>query len=134
MRSATAVAACRDGPTEWGRTGVYALRMSVLTLLQALDKEKLAALLGAADVSNPAVLSVAAFIAKNVVQGNRAAQEWLLDWSDVEVAVREGRVVGLTTEVGQTKEFLSPLLSFLARRGCRGHFSCPSHPVWSTLL
>lgn len=39
---------------------------------KALDKEKLAALLGAADVSNPAVLSVAAFIAKNVVQGNRA--------------------------------------------------------------
>ena len=86
-----------------GSYWVQALRMSVLTLLQALDKEKLAALLGAADVSNPAVLSVAAFIAKNVVQGNRAAQEWLLDWSDVEVAVREGRVVGLTTEVGQTK-------------------------------
>ena len=49
------------------------------------------------------VLSVAAFIAKNVVNGNRAAQEWLLEWKEVEVAERNGKVIGLTTAVGLTK-------------------------------
>ena len=54
-------------------------------------------------MSNPVLLSVAAFIAKNAVNGNRAAQEWLLEWSEVQVAERDGKTIGVTTAVGLTK-------------------------------
>ena len=70
---------------------------------QALCQKKLAALFGAVDSTNPVLLSVAAFIAKNVVNGNRAAQEWLLEWKEVTVAERHGKTIGLTTAVGLTK-------------------------------
>ena len=60
-------------------------------------------MLGAVDAQSPALLTLGAFIAKNVVHGNRAGQEWLLDWKDIKVRVRDGRVVGLTTDVGLTK-------------------------------
>ena len=65
--------------------------------------EQIAALLGAANPSSPTSLSVAAFIAKNVVNGNRAAQEWLLQWNEVARAERGGVMVGVTTSVGLTK-------------------------------
>ena len=70
---------------------------------QALTVEQIAALLGAANPSSPTSLSVAAFIAKNVVNGNRAAQEWLLQWNEVARAERGGVMVGVTTSVGLTK-------------------------------
>ena len=50
---------------------------------QALKREQLAALVGAADPKNPALVLIAAFCAKNAQNGNRAAQEWLLDWSEL---------------------------------------------------
>ena len=41
------------------------------------------ALVGAADPTNPALVLIVAFVAKNVQNGNRAAQEYLLDWGEL---------------------------------------------------
>ena len=50
---------------------------------QPLKPQQLAALVGAADPTNPALVLIVAFCAKNVQNGNRAAQEFLLDWSEL---------------------------------------------------
>ena len=71
---------------------------------QALKREQLAALVGAADPKNPVLVLIAAFVAKNVQNGNRAAQEYLLDWEELsEVIGDNGISRGFVTEVGQTK-------------------------------
>ena len=68
-------------------------------MCQALKREQLAALVGAADPKNPALTLVAAFVAKNVQNGNRAAQEYLLDWGELtEVTGADGIVRGFVTE------------------------------------
>ena len=46
----------------------------------------------------------AAYVGKNVVDGNRASQEFFLGWEEVEEgASSEGEVLGVQTHVGQTK-------------------------------
>ena len=71
---------------------------------QALKREQLAALVGAADPKNPALVLIAAFCAKNAQNGYRAAQEYLLDWSEMDEHKDErGRAVGFSTEVALTK-------------------------------
>ena len=55
---------------------------------QALKREQLAALVGAADPKNPALVLIAAFCAKNAQNGYRAAQEYLLDWSEMDEHTR----------------------------------------------
>ena len=71
---------------------------------QALKREQLAALVGAADPTNPALLLIAAFCAKNLQNGNRAAQEYLLDWSELtEHTNRDGKTIGFSTEFLQLR-------------------------------
>ena len=96
-------------------------------LRQALKREQLAALVGAADPKNPALVLIAAFCAKNRQNGNRAAQEYLLDWSELnEHKVlnyvdkdESGRTVGFSTEVALTKVDR-------AQKGERKPLQCPS--------
>ena len=57
---------------------------------QALKREQLAALVGAADPKNPVLVLIAAFVAKNVQNGNRAAQEYLLDWEELSEVIGDG--------------------------------------------
>ena len=62
------------------------------------------AMVGAADPTNPALVLIAAYIAKNVQNGNRAAQEYLLDWSELSKHLRDdGCTIGFSTEVALTK-------------------------------
>ena len=71
---------------------------------QALQPKQLAAMAGAADASNPALLTVASYALKNCVHGNRGETEVMLDWSEVSKHVNgDGRVDGVVTDVGQTK-------------------------------
>ena len=46
---------------------------------------------------------IASYVAKNVVDGHRAKQEWLQEWEEVSEKVVGGKVVGLETEIGLTK-------------------------------
>ncbi len=72
--------------------------------VQALDAKKLKAMLGAADGSKAPVVTVAACAAKNAIKGDRLAQDELLDQHEVEEQLSlDGRRVGATYEVGQTK-------------------------------
>ena len=72
--------------------------------VQALSREQLVALVGAADPTNPALVLIVAFVAKNLQNGNRAAQEYLLDWGELsEHTDASGRTVGFSTEVALTK-------------------------------
>lgn len=87
---------------------------------QALKREQLAALVGAADPKNPALVLIAAFCAKNAQNGNRAAQEWLLDWSELnEHKDEHGRTTGFSTEVALTKVDRE-------QKGERKPLQCPS--------
>ena len=72
--------------------------------VQALSKSQLGSMIGAADPNNPIMVGIAAYVAKNVVDGNRAAQEWLLDWEEVELVERSDKVVGMQTHIGLTKK------------------------------
>ena len=47
-------------------------------VVQALTTVQLAAMVGAADPTNPIVVTVAAYVVKNSVDGHRAVQEFLL--------------------------------------------------------
>ena len=79
-------------------------RPNVISLWQALKREQLAALVGAADPTNPALVLIAAFCAKNLQNGNRAAQEYLLDWSELtEHKDEKDKTIGFSTEVALTK-------------------------------
>ena len=69
-------------------------------MYQALDGKQLAAMLGAVPVDDDQLLLVAAYMAKNTVEGNRAAQEFLLNNGDVRVeADKNDKVVAISTEV-----------------------------------
>ena len=76
--------------------------------------------MGAADPKNPALVLIAAFCAKNAQNGNRAAQEYLLDWSELsEHKDEQGRTLGFATEVALTKVDR-------AQKGERKPLQCPS--------
>ena len=75
----------------------------LLCVWQPLDRKKLAAMLGVVDVNDASLMMIAAFAVKNVVNGNRARQEWLLDWDDVKEHLHNGITLGVTTAVGLTK-------------------------------
>jgi hypothetical protein len=70
---------------------------------KALSKKQLAAMVGAADADNPVLVGTAAYLAKNVVDANRARTEWLLEWEEVQVRQLDGKVVGVESHIGQTK-------------------------------
>lgn len=61
-------------------------------------------MVGAADRNNPVIVTVAAYVAKNSVDGHRAAQEFLLDWEEVDTVWASEAVVGVQTHVGLTKK------------------------------
>ena len=91
---------------------------------QALKREQLAALVGAADPKNPALTLIAAWCAKGRQNGNRAAQEYLLDWDELsEVTGEDGTTRGFVTEVGQTK--VDQLVD-REQRGKRKPLQCPT--------
>ena len=48
-----------------------------------LDQKQLAALVGAADARNPALVMVAAYVANTVVESDRARTQTLLEWHQV---------------------------------------------------
>ena len=61
--------------------------------------KQMAAMVGAVDVKNPMLMTVAAYILKNGVQGTRAVTNLLLDWTEVEAVPHKGVII----DVGQTK-------------------------------
>ena len=68
---------------------------------QALTSAQIGAMIGSADPKNPALVGVAGYIAKNVVDGNRASQELLLWWEEVEDVIDDsGKLVGNETHIG----------------------------------
>ena len=76
-----------------------------MCVVQALTTVQLAAMVGAADPNNPIVVTVAAYVVKNSVDGHRAAQEFLLDWEEVDMVWSStDEVVGVQTHVGLTKK------------------------------
>ena len=64
-----------------------------MCVVQALTTVQLAAMVGAADPNNPIVVTVAAYVVKNSVDGHRAAQEFLLDWEEVDMVYLVSRYV-----------------------------------------
>ena len=80
------------------------LDLDTLASMDVATLEQLMALVGAADPTNPALVLIVAYVAKNVQNGNRAAQEYLLDWGELsEHTDASGRTVGFSTEVALTK-------------------------------
>ena len=58
---------------------------------EALQPKQTAALVGAVDVNNPALMTIGAYVATQVVDGDRAETNLMLDWSEVrEAAYRTG--------------------------------------------
>ena len=86
----------------YGDAPLYRRRVSDWTLLtsQALVPKQLAAMLGAVSLEDDQMLLVAAYMAKNIVEGNRSAQEFRLNNGDVRVEMdADGKVVAISTEV-----------------------------------
>ena len=50
---------------------------------EALQPKQTAALVGAVDVNNPALMTIGAYVATQVVDGDRAETNLMLDWPEV---------------------------------------------------
>jgi hypothetical protein len=53
---------------------------------QALTAKQMAALVGAVDVDSPALMTIGAYVATQVVDGDRAETNLMLDWIEVREA------------------------------------------------
>jgi hypothetical protein len=58
---------------------------------KAMRKTVLMLVLQLLDLSNPTEVAIATYMTKNLVHGRRAADEFLLDWADVEMVEVDGR-------------------------------------------
>ena len=58
---------------------------------KAMRKKVLMLVLQLLDLSNPTEVAIATYMTKNLVHGRRAADEFLLDWADVEFVEVDGR-------------------------------------------
>jgi hypothetical protein len=58
---------------------------------EALTSKQTAALMGAVDTNNPALMTIGAYVATQVVDGDRAETNLMLDWNEVRAPCREGR-------------------------------------------
>ena len=52
---------------------------------EALTSKQTAALMGAVDTNNPALMTIGAYVATQVVDGDRAETNLMLDWNEVRV-------------------------------------------------
>ena len=57
---------------------------------KAMRRKVLMLVLQLLDLSNPAEVAIATYMTKNLVHGRRAADEFLLDWADVELVEVDG--------------------------------------------
>ena len=70
---------------------------------KALEARQLAAMIGAADAKIPTIVIIAAYVAKGVVESDRAKTHTLTEWSEVTEIVEVGKVVGHRTKIPMDK-------------------------------
>ena len=70
---------------------------------QALEPRQLAAMLGAADATNPAMVLIATYVGTGVVESDRAKTHMLTEWSQVSEVVAMGKVVGHRKQIPMDK-------------------------------
>jgi len=70
---------------------------------KALNRNQLAAMIGAADAASPALVIIAAYVATGVVESDRAKTQVLTEWEQVAEIVENGKIVGYSKQIPMDK-------------------------------